>query len=219
VVEIDAGEISPLVTWGTNPAQAVGVDEPVPEPADLPEDEREAAREAQAHTGATPGEPMAGTPVDVVFLGTCTNGRASDFRRAAAVLEGRGPDETDVVGGAVDENAVHEIADGVRGLAVPGSETVRRELEAAGVDETFRAAGFEWREAGCSMCLAMNGDELVGDELCVSASNRNYVGRQGSTDARTVLASPATAAASAVRGEIADPRAVSGSADPQGGEQ
>ncbi len=215
VVEIDAGEISPLVTWGTNPAQAVGVDEPVPEPADLPEDEREAAREAQAHTGATPGEPMAGTPVDVVFLGTCTNGRASDFQRAAAVLEGRGPDETDVVGGAVDENAVHEIADGVRGLAVPGSETVRRELEAAGVDQTFRAAGFEWREAGCSMCLAMNGDELVGDELCVSASNRNYVGRQGSTDARTVLASPATAAASAVRGEIADPRTVSGSADPQ----
>ncbi len=115
MVEIDADEISPLVTWGTNPAQAVGVDEPVPEPADLPEGRREAAREAQAHTGARPGEPMAGTPVDVVFLGTCTNGRVSDFRQAAAVLEGRGPDETDAVGD-VDEDAVSQIADGVRGL-------------------------------------------------------------------------------------------------------
>jgi 3-isopropylmalate/(R)-2-methylmalate dehydratase large subunit len=133
---------------------------------------------------------MAGTPVDVAFLGTCTNGRASDFREAAAVLEGR------------------TVAEGVRALAVPGSGTVRAQLEAEGVDETFREAGFQWREAGCSMCIAMNGDRIDGDELCVSSSNRNYVGRQGSADGRTVLASPATVAASAVRGEVADPREV-----------
>ena len=205
VVTVDADDLEPVVTWGTNPAQAVGVTEPVPEPSSLPEDEREAARTAQAHTGVTPGEPVAGTAVDVVFLGTCTNGRVSDFRRAAAVLEGRGPDETGAVG---DGDPVHEVADGVRAVAVPGSETVRERLEADGVADTFRAAGFDWRQAGCSMCLAMNGDELVGDELCVSSSNRNYVGRQGSTDARTVLASPATATASAVRGVVTDPREV-----------
>jgi 3-isopropylmalate/(R)-2-methylmalate dehydratase large subunit len=190
VVELDADAIEPMVTWGTNPGQSVGVTEPVPDPGDLSEGKREAAREAQAHTGATPGEPMAGTPVDVAFLGTCTNGRASDFREAAAVLEGR------------------TVADGVRALAVPGSGTVRAQLEAEGVDETFREAGFQWREAGCSMCIAMNGDRIDGDELCVSSSNRNYVGRQGSADGRTVLASPATVAASAVRGEVADPREV-----------
>ncbi|MFB6244017.1 MAG: 3-isopropylmalate dehydratase large subunit [Halobaculum sp.] len=190
VVTIDADEMEPLVTWGTNPAQATGIHEPVPDPDDLPDGKREAAREAQAHTGATPGEPMAGTDVDVVFLGTCTNGRVSDFREAAAVIEGR----------QVDED--------VRAVAVPGSETVRLRLEEEGVDEVFHEAGFEWREAGCSMCLAMNGDQLYGDELCVSASNRNYVGRQGSTEARTVLSSPATAAAAAVRGEIVDPREV-----------
>ena len=188
VVEIDAGTVEPTVTWGTNPEQAVGITEPVPHPEDLPTDRREAVREAQAHTGATPGESMAGTPVDVAFLGTCTNGRAPDFRAAASLLAGR------------------RLADGVRALAVPGSGTVRRRLEAEGVDETFREAGFEWREAGCSMCIAMNGDRIDGDELCVSASNRNYVGRQGSSDGRTVLASPATVAASAVRGELADPR-------------
>jgi len=192
VVEIDGDAVAPMVTWGTTPAQAVGVDEAVPDPESVPDGEREAAREAQAHTGATPGEPMAGTPVDVAFLGTCTNGRASDFRQAAAVLEGE------------------SVAEGVRALAVPGSGTVRAQLEAEGVDETFEAAGFEWREAGCSMCIAMNGDELRGNELCVSASNRNYVGRQGSADGRTVLASPATVAAAAVRGEIADPREVGG---------
>jgi len=190
VVEIDADDVEPTVTWGTNPAQSVGISESVPHPEDLPPEKRDAAREAQAHTGATPGEPVAGTPVDVAFLGTCTNGRASDFRQAAAILDG------------------NEVADGVRALAVPGSGSVRGELEADGVDELFRAAGFEWREAGCSMCIAMNGDELRGDEHCVSASNRNYVGRQGSADARTTLASPATVAASAVRGEIADPREV-----------
>jgi 3-isopropylmalate/(R)-2-methylmalate dehydratase large subunit len=188
VVRLDADDLEPMVTWGTNPGQAVGVTDPVPAPEDLPADEREAARSAQAHTGVEPGEPMAGYPVDVAFLGTCTNGRASDFREAAAVLEGR------------------EVADGVRALAVPGSQTVKATLEAEGVDEVFREAGFDWREAGCSMCLAMNDDSLDGDERCASSSNRNYVGRQGSKDGRTVLMSPAMVAAAAVEGEVCDVR-------------
>ena len=192
VVEIDANDLEPTVTWGTTPAQAVGVTEPVPDPDEMPAGKREAARDAQEHTGATPGETMQGTEVDVAFLGTCTNGRVSDFEEAAAVLE------------ATDAT----VGDDVRAVAVPGSETVRRKLEEAGVDETFRDAGFEWREAGCSMCLAMNGDQLYENELCVSSSNRNYVGRQGSTDGRTVLASPGTVAASAIRGEITDVREV-----------
>jgi len=124
----------------------------------------------------------------VAFLGTCTNGRVSDFREAAAVLEGR------------------EVHPDVRALAVPGSQTVKSKLEAEGVDEIFREAGFDWREAGCSMCLAMNDDSLEGDERCASSSNRNYVGRQGSKDGRTVLMSPAMVAAAAVAGEVTDVR-------------
>jgi 3-isopropylmalate/(R)-2-methylmalate dehydratase large subunit len=176
------------VTWGTTPGQVAPVDEPVPAPDDLPEGDREAARRAQAHTGVTPGEPMAGYPIDVAFLGTCTNGRASDFRAAARVLAGR------------------EVHDDVRALAVPGSETVRRRLEAEGVDEILREAGFDWRAAGCSMCLAMNDDSLEGDERCASSSNRNYVGRQGSKAGRTLLMSPAMVAAAAVEGAVADVR-------------
>ncbi|MFC6988751.1 3-isopropylmalate dehydratase large subunit [Haloplanus sp. GCM10025708] len=188
VVEIDADDLEPMVTWGTNPGQAVGVGEPVPAPADLPEDERDAARNAQAHTGVTPGETMEGYDVDVAFIGTCTNGRVSDFREAAAVVEGR------------------QVADGVRALAVPGSMTVKEKLEADGVDEIFEDAGFEWREAGCSMCLAMNDDSLHGDERCASSSNRNYIGRQGSKDGRTILMSPAMVAAAAVEGAVTDVR-------------
>jgi 3-isopropylmalate/(R)-2-methylmalate dehydratase large subunit len=188
VVEIDADGLAPMVTWGTTPGQVAPVDEPVPAPDDLPEGDREAARRAQAHTGVTPGEPMAGYPIDVAFLGTCTNGRASDFRAAARVLAGR------------------EVHDDVRALAVPGSETVRRRLEAEGVDEILREAGFDWRAAGCSMCLAMNDDSLEGDERCASSSNRNYVGRQGSKAGRTLLMSPAMVAAAAVEGAVADVR-------------
>ena len=188
VVELDADELAPMVTWGTNPGQAVGVDEPVPHPDDLPEDDREAAVAAQDHTGVTPGETMEGYEIDVAFLGTCTNGRVSDFREAAAVLEGR------------------DVADGVRALAVPGSQTVKEQLESEGVDETFEAAGFEWREAGCSMCLAMNDDSLEGGERCASSSNRNYIGRQGSKEGRTLLMSPAMVAAAAVEGAVTDVR-------------
>ncbi|MFB6147208.1 MAG: 3-isopropylmalate dehydratase large subunit [Halobacteriaceae archaeon] len=188
VVEIDADGLDPLVTWGTNPGQVVGVTEPVPDPADLPEGEREAARTAQEHMGVDPGQRMTGVDVDVAFIGTCTNGRFSDFREAARVLAGRRVDPS------------------VRALAVPGSQTVKRKCEVAGLDAVFREAGFQWRESGCSMCLAMNDDSLEGRELCVSSSNRNYVGRQGSKEGRTVLASPATAAAAAVAGEVVDVR-------------
>jgi len=187
-VVVDADDLAPMVTWGTNPAQAVEIDEPVPAPESVEGKRRAAAAEAQAHTGVTPGETMAGHEVDVAFLGTCTNGRFADFRAAAAVLAG------------------NEVADGVRALAVPGSETVRRKCEAVGIDRVFREAGFQWRRAGCSMCLAMNGDSLVGDETCASSSNRNYVGRQGSTEGRTLLMSPAMVAAAAVEGAVADVR-------------
>ncbi len=187
-VTVDVGGLAPMVTWGTTPGQVVEVDQPVPAPEDLPEDEREAAAAAQEHTEVTPGEPMAGHPIDVAFIGTCTNGRASDFRQAAAVVEG------------------NEVAEDVRALAVPGSTTVKRTLEEEGIDEVFEAAGWEWREAGCSMCLAMNDDALRGDERCASSSNRNYVGRQGSKDGRTFLMSPAMVAAAAVEGRVADVR-------------
>jgi 3-isopropylmalate/(R)-2-methylmalate dehydratase large subunit len=138
----------------------------------------------------SPGDRMKGINVDVAFLGSCTNGRFSDLREAARVLEGR------------------EVHDSVRALAVPGSQTVREKAEEEGLDEIFRDAGVQWREPGCSMCIAMNGDRIEDGELCVSSSNRNYVGRQGAESGKTVLTSPATLAASIVEGEIADPREV-----------
>ena len=187
-VQVDVDGLAPMVTWGTTPGQVTEVDQPVPAPEDLPEAEREAARTAQDHTEVSPGESMVGHPIDVAFIGTCTNGRASDFRQAAAVVEG------------------NEVADDVRALAVPGSTTVKQTLEDEGVDEVFETAGWEWREAGCSMCLAMNDDALRGDERCASSSNRNYVGRQGSKDGRTFLMSPAMVAAAAVEGAVADVR-------------
>ncbi|MFW5949497.1 MAG: 3-isopropylmalate dehydratase large subunit, partial [Halolamina sp.] len=188
VVTIDADAIEPTVTWGTTPGQTAGVSEPVPAPADLPAEDRAVAERAQDHMGVEPGQPMAGFPVDVAFLGSCTNARLSDLRAAAAVVEGR------------------EIHDDVRGLVVPGSQRVKAAAEAEGLDETFRDAGFEWRGAGCSMCLGMNSDQLVGDEVCASSSNRNFVGRQGSADGRTILMSPEMVAAAAVTGEVTDVR-------------
>ncbi|RNJ22040.1 3-isopropylmalate dehydratase large subunit [Halosegnis longus] len=190
VVEIDVNNLDPMVTWGINPGQAAQVSEPIPDPVELTGQERDDAEAAIEHMGVSPGETMAGTEVDVAFIGTCTNGRVSDFERAAAVLEG------------------NKVSDDVRALAVPGSERVRRELEARNIDETFCEAGWEWRHSGCSMCIGMNGDQIYDDELCISSSNRNYVGRQGSKDGRTVLASPAMVAAAAVEGEIVDLREV-----------
>ncbi len=180
-VRIDAGQIRPTVTYGTHPGMAIAMDKPVP-----------AARNAQEQRAldymqGKPNQPMQGTAVDVVFIGSCTNSRLSDLREAASVLRGR------------------HVANGVRMLVVPGSEAVRRDAEREGLHEVFLAAGAEWRIPGCSMCIAMNGDLAQPGQLVVSTSNRNFEGRQG-RGARTVLASPATAAASAIAGAIADPR-------------
>ncbi len=180
-ISFDAGRLSPRITWGSDPAMGAGIDAAVPPPANA------AARDALDYMQLAPGKPAAGTPVNAVFVGSCTNGRLSDLMDAARVLRGR------------------RVADGVRMLVVPGSEQVKREAEALGLHEIFLAAGAQWREPGCSMCLAMNGDGGQPGELVVSTSNRNFKGRQG-PGVRTVLASPMTAAASAVAGAIADPR-------------
>ena len=189
VVEINADDLAPMVTWGINPGQVVSVDEEIPSlDAMTDETARKAAQKAFDHMELNPGETMEGYDVDVAFLGTCTNGRFSDFKEAARVIEGK------------------QIDSGVHGLAVPGSETVRRQCEAAGLDEIFREAGFDWRQAGCSMCLAMNNDSLEAGEVCASSSNRNFIGRQGDKEGRTVLMSPAMVAAAAIDGEITDVR-------------
>ena len=199
VVTIDADGTDPLVTWGINPGQVVEISETVPSPDEFEaRTDREAAEQALEHMELEPGQSMLGYDVDVAFLGTCTNGRVSDFVEAAKVLEGN----------TVDED--------VRALAVPGSETVRKECEELGLDKTFIDAGFQWRRAGCSMCLAMNDDALEGDEVCASSSNRNFIGRQGSKDGRTVLMNPAMVAAAAVEGQVADAREYLDS-EPSGG--
>ncbi|MFU8887629.1 MAG: 3-isopropylmalate dehydratase large subunit [Trueperaceae bacterium] len=192
VVVIDAADIAPTVTWGINPGQAIFIDERVPDPAELPAGERASVAEALAHMQLQGGQAIAGTPVNVAFLGSCTNARLSDFREVAAVLRGR------------------KVAPGVRAIAVPGSTLVKEACEREGIDRVLIDAGFEWRAAGCSMCLAMNPDKLRGDELCASSSNRNFKGRQGSATGRTVLMSPVMVAAAAVTGAVADARAVFG---------
>jgi len=190
MVKIDGAQIAPNVTWGTHPGQSVPVDGDVPSPVDLPESERSGAEEALQYMGLRPGARIAGTPIDVAFVGSCTNSRLSDLREAARVARGR------------------KVAAGVRALVVPGSEQVRRDAEAEGLDRVFSEAGFEWRLPGCSMCLAMNPDRLVGNEVCASSSNRNFKGRQGSPTGRTLLMSPAMVAAAAVEGRVADVREI-----------
>ncbi len=189
-VSLAGAEIEPSVTWGINPGQNCGVNERLPRVEDMPDDERASVEEAYAFMELRPGEPLAGTAVDVAFIGSCTNGRISDLREAARVAK-RG-----------------KVAAGVRALVVPGSQAVAREAEAEGLDEVFRSAGFEWREPGCSMCLAMNPDKLVGREICASSSNRNFKGRQGSPTGRTLLMSPAMVAAAAIKGCVTDVREV-----------
>ncbi len=189
-VELEGRRIAPTVTWGINPGQNLGVDETIPRLEDLPAGERASAEEALGHMGLRPGAPIAGTPIDVAFLGSCTNGRISDLREAARVAR------------------TGRVASGVRALVVPGSQAVARQAEAEGLPELFRAAGFQWREAGCSMCLAMNPDKLVGREICASSSNRNFKGRQGSPKGRTLLMSPAMVAAAALAGHVRDVREV-----------
>ena len=180
-VRIDASAVQPTVTYGTHPGSAIAINAPVPS-ASSAQDQR-----ALDYMHSQAGQPMQGMPVDLVFVGSCTNGRLSDLREAARVLQGR------------------HVAKGVRMLVVPGSEMVRRDAEREGLHRIFLAAGAEWREPGCSMCIAMNGDLAQPGQLVVSTSNRNFEGRQGK-GARTVLASPATAAASAIAGRVADPR-------------
>lgn len=188
VVVFNAEEIAPTVTWGITPGQGIGVDEKVPTPAQMPEDERAIAEEAYNYMDLLPGTPIVGTKVDVCFVGSCTNGRISDLREAAKIAQGR------------------RVADGVKAFIVPGSERVKQQAEAEGLHEIFLQAGFEWREAGCSMCLAMNPDKLQGRQISASSSNRNFKGRQGSASGRTLLMSPAMVVAAAVTGQVTDVR-------------
>ncbi|MGZ6339589.1 MAG: aconitase family protein, partial [Candidatus Limnocylindrales bacterium] len=189
---LDAGTLEPMVTYGTNPGMGVGIGGRVPDPAQAADPaERRALERALEYMALRPGQPLLGQKVDVVFIGSCTNSRLSDLRLAASVLRGQ------------------HVADGVRVMVVPGSDEVKRQAEREGLADVFRAAGADWREAGCSMCIAMNGDQLAPGQYAVSTSNRNFEGRQGK-GGRTFLASPLTAAATALAGEIADPRTLPG---------
>jgi 3-isopropylmalate/(R)-2-methylmalate dehydratase large subunit len=190
VVRLDASAIEPKVTWGINPGQVAGVSERVPRPTEVPADARASVVEALEFMGLEGGEKIAGFPIDVAFIGSCTNGRLSDLREASRVVRGR------------------RVAPGVKALVVPGSNAVRAAAEREGLHEIFLEAGFEWRGAGCSMCLAMNPDRLVGRQTCASSSNRNFKGRQGSPTGRTLLMSPAMVAAAAVAGSVTDVRAL-----------
>jgi len=180
-VVIDAASIEPTVTWGINPGQSVGIHEPIAADAD---------DEALTFMGFARGRRVEGTRIDVAFIGSCTNGRISDLEEAAKIVKGR------------------HVAPHVKALVVPGSQAVSRAAEAKGLPEIFTSAGFEWRGAGCSMCLAMNPDKLEGRQMCASSSNRNFKGRQGSPTGRTLLMSPAMVAAAALAGEVVDVRAM-----------
>jgi len=182
-VVLMAGEIKPTVTWGINPGESVAVDEPLPSDADPA---------ALEFMGLSRGQRLSGTPIDVAFIGSCTNGRLSDLREAARVVRGQ------------------HVAARVKALVVPGSQAVRAAAEREGLDRVFTDAGFEWRGAGCSMCLAMNNDRLEGTQVCASSSNRNFKGRQGSPTGRTLLMSPAMVAAAARAGEVVDVRQFDG---------
>jgi len=182
-ISLDVSAMKPMVTFGTNPGMVVAIDEPIPAPSGSDK----AFAKALDYMQLEPGKTLVGTPVDVVFVGSCTNARLSDLEAAAAVVKGR------------------RVSKNVRMLVVPGSQRIKEEAEAKGLDDIFKAAGAEWREPGCSMCIAMNGDTVAPGRLAVSTSNRNFEGRQGS-GARTVLASPLTAAASAISGTVTDPR-------------
>jgi 3-isopropylmalate/(R)-2-methylmalate dehydratase large subunit len=188
VVTFADADIEPTVTWGINPAQAIGVSELLPAVASFPADDQRGIREAFDYMDLKEQTPLKGLKINVAFIGSCTNGRISDLREAAALVKGR------------------HVAPGVKALVVPGSQLVREQAMQEGLDQVFEAAGFEWRGAGCSMCLAMNPDKLQGRELCASSSNRNFKGRQGSPTGRTLLMSPAMVAAAAVTGQVTDVR-------------
>jgi len=188
VAVLDGSDLAPVVTWGINPGQAIRVDESIPDASAFPADERATVEDAHAYMDWKPGAPIAGTRIDVAFIGSCTNGRISDLREAARVA------------------AKGKVKSHVKAIVVPGSQDVARAAEAEGLPEIFRAAGFEWRLPGCSMCLAMNPDKLIGRQICASSSNRNFKGRQGSPSGRTLLMSPAMVAAAALAGAVSDVR-------------
>ncbi len=191
VVTINAADIAPTVTWGINPGQGISITENIPDPKTATSvDEKSSIEEALAYMKLAPGAAIKGTKIDVAFMGSCTNGRLSDFQEVAKYLKGK------------------KVAAGVKAIAVPGSQGVGILCAELGIDRVFRDAGFEWREAGCSMCLAMNPDKLIGDQLCASSSNRNFKGRQGSPTGRTILMSPLMVAAAAITGSVADAREV-----------
>ncbi len=192
VVKFDAADIEPVVTWGITPAQSIAVGDSIPAVDDFSADERDTVNEAYRYMSLEPGQPIKGMKVDVAFIGSCTNGRLSDFESVIRLLQSSGL----------------KVKEGVRALVVPGSQRLREEMVEKGYDKVFTEAGFEFREAGCSMCLAMNPDKLVGREVCASSSNRNFKGRQGSSTGRTLLMSPAMVAAAAISGQVADAREV-----------
>ena len=180
--------VEPQVTWGINPEHAIGISDRVPDPDDMPTEKRETYQQAIEYSRLTPGDPILGTPIDEAFIGSCAESRIDDLRAAARVIDGR----------QVASNVVSA-------WVVPGSNATKRQAEAEGLDRIFLAAGFEWRESGCSKCYGSNGDYVAPGHRCVSNSNRNYVGRQG-RDTNTILASSSTVAASAIAGHIADVR-------------
>ncbi len=188
VVVFDAADIEPTVTWGITPAQSLGVSQAVPSLDSYDESERTLIGEALEYMSLEEGQAIEGTKIDVAFVGSCTNGRISDLREAAAIAKG------------------NQVAEGVKALIVPGSQIVAKQAEEEGLDKIFTEAGFQWRAAGCSMCLAMNPDKLQGREVCASSSNRNFKGRQGSPTGRTLLMSPAMVAAAAINGSVTDVR-------------
>ncbi len=190
IVKIDASDIGPTVTWGINPSQAIGIDESIPDPSLVDQKEKASIEEAIEYMKITPGDPIKGTPIDVAFIGSCTNGRISDLEEVASQIHG------------------YKVKEGIKAIVVPGSQVVSKIAEEKGLDKIFTDAGFEWRYAGCSMCLAMNPDKLIGDQLCASSSNRNFKGRQGSPTGRTMLMSPTMVAAAAITGVISDSREV-----------
>lgn len=188
VVTIDAKDIEPMVTWGVTPAQSVGVSQTLPRLTTVKDAQKQTAKEAYTYMKFEEGAAIKGTKVDVVFIGSCTNSRLSDMQEAAKIFKGK------------------QVNAQVKAIVVPGSQQVKKAAEAEGLDKIFKAAGAEWREAGCSMCLAMNPDRLMGDQVCASTSNRNFMGRQGSPTGRTLLMSPAMAAAAAIHGHVVDVR-------------
>ena len=190
VLTIRGEDIEPVVTWGITPGQSIGVNDSIPTAESFPEAERGVVKEAYDYMSLAPGQKIRGTKVNVAFIGSCTNGRLSDFEEVVRLIQGKNL----------------KVKDGVRALVVPGSMAVRRAMIEKGYDKVFEGAGFEFREAGCSMCLAMNPDKLQGREVCASSSNRNFKGRQGSPTGRTLLMSPAMVAAAAIAGEVTDAR-------------